>query len=161
MKTNTLILTLSTVLLLSSPLALAHPGKGWQGEGQRHERTMLPLKQLDLSAEQRAQIQSLMQQHREARQQQRNPEAMQQLLDAPQFDELAAQQLLAQRAQQREQHQLARLKLQHQIHQILTPEQRQQLAELRSQRQSGEGKPWRQHSGERKERKARQPANAG
>lgn len=151
-KMQTLILGLSAVLMLSSGLALAHPGQQWQGTEARKMR-MMPLQQLDLSAEQRQQVAALMQQYRATQQAQRQQPALQALLDAPQFDELAAKQLLAERRAQREQHQLARLALQHEIHQVLTPEQRQQLIELRAQPKrramSEQARPQRQYKSER------------
>lgn len=160
MKIYTLLLTLGTVL--SSGVVEAHGGKHWQYGDEKPARMALPLKQLDLTAEQRMQIQRLRQQHQAANHAQ-SSQQLEQLLEAPQFDELNAKQLLADRAAQREQRQLAHLQFQHQVYQILSPQQRQQLHELRRQAAEKRQMDRSQHKplGERQERKARQAVPAG
>lgn len=137
MNVKTILVTLTGGLLLMSSLnpVLAN-GKGelrqkMAGAGQHSQIWQ----QLDLTDQQRQQIRELMQAHRAAKPTAQR-DAMQALLDAPQFDEQAARDLLAQRTAQREQRQLAGLKLQHQIRQLLTSEQREQLQQLQQQRHS-------------------------
>ena len=131
MKVKTILVSITSGLLLISSLnpALAGDKAEWRqnmaGAGQHAQLWQ----QLDLTEQQRQQIRELMQAHRAAKPTAQR-EAMQALLDAPQFDEQAARDLLAQRAAQREQRQLAGLKLQHEIRQLLTSEQREQLQQL-------------------------------
>ncbi|OZB41901.1 MAG: hypothetical protein B7X50_06035 [Alishewanella sp. 34-51-39] len=150
MKVKTILVSITSGLLLISSLnpALAGDKGEWRqkmaGAGQHGQLWQ----QLDLTDQQRQQIRELMQAHRAAKPKAQH-EAMQALLDAPQFDEQAARDLLAQRAAQREQRQLAGLKLQHEIRQLLTSEQREQLQQLQQQRHSKRhdkaGKPGRWH----------------
>ncbi|OYW96782.1 MAG: hypothetical protein B7Z18_00685 [Alishewanella sp. 32-51-5] len=150
MKVKTILVSITSGLLLISSLnpALAGDKGEWRqkmaGAGQHGQLWQ----QLDLTDQQRQQIRELMQAHRAAKPTAQH-EAMQALLDAPQFDEQAARDLLAQRAAQREQRQLAGLKLQHEIRQLLTSEQREQLQQLQQQRHSKRhdkaGKPGRWH----------------
>lgn len=150
MKVKTILVSITSGLLLISSLnpALAGDKGEWRqkmaGAGQHGQLWQ----QLDLTDQQRQQIRELMQAHRAAKPTAQH-EAMQALLDAPQFDEQAARDILAQRAAQREQRQLAGLKLQHEIRQLLTSEQREQLQQLQQQRHSKRhdkaGKPGRWH----------------
>jgi protein CpxP len=150
MKVKTILVSITSGLLLISSLnpALAGDKGEWRqkmaGAGQHGQLWQ----QLNLTDQQRQQIRELMQAHRAAKPTAQH-EAMQALLDAPQFDEQAARDLLAQRAAQREQRQLAGLKLQHEIRQLLTSEQREQLQQLQQQRHSKRhdkaGKPGRWH----------------
>lgn len=150
MKVKTILVSITSGLLLISSLnpALAGDKGEWRqkmaGAGQHGQLWQ----QLDLTDQQRQQIRELMQAHRAAKPKAQH-EAMQALLDAPQFDEQAARDILAQRAAQREQRQLAGLKLQHEIRQLLTSEQREQLQQLQQQRHSKRhdkaGKPGRWH----------------
>lgn len=150
MKVKTILVSITSGLLLISSLnpALAGDKGEWRqkmtGAGQHGQLWQ----QLDLTDQQRQQIRELMQAHRAAKPTAQR-EAMQALLDAPQFDEQAARDILAQRAAQREQRQLAGLKLQHEIRQLLTSEQREQLQQLQQQRHSKRhdkaGKPGRWH----------------
>lgn len=150
MKVKTILVSITSGLLLISSLnpALAGDKGEWRqkmaGAGQHGQLWQ----QLDLTDQQRQQIRELMQAHRAAKPTAQG-EAMQALLDAPQFDEQAARDILAQRAAQREQRQLAGLKLQHEIRQLLTSEQREQLQQLQQQRHSKRhdkaGKPGRWH----------------
>lgn len=150
MKVKTILVSITSGLLLISSLnpALAGDKGEWRqkmaGAGQHGQLWQ----QLDLTDQQRQQIRELMQAHRAAKPTAQR-EAMQALLDAPQFDEQAARDILAQRAAQREQQQLASLKLQHEIQQLLTNEQREQLQQLQQQRHSKRhdkaGKPGRWH----------------
>lgn len=150
MKVKTILVSITSGLLLISSLnpALAGDKGEWRqkmaGAGQHGQLWQ----QLNLTDQQRQQIRELMQAHRAAKPKAQH-EAMQALLDAPQFDEQAARDLLAQRAAQREQRQLAGLKLQHEIRQLLTSEQREQLQQLQQQRHSKRhdkaGKPGRWH----------------
>lgn len=150
MKVKTILVSITSGLLLISSLnpALAGDKGEWRqkmaGAGQHGQLWQ----QLNLTDQQRQQIRELMQAHRAAKPTAQR-EAMQALLDAPQFDEQAARDLLAQRAAQREQRQLAGLKLQHEIRQLLTSEQREQLQQLQQQRHSKRhdkaGKPGRWH----------------
>lgn len=150
MKVKTILVSITSGLLLISSLnpALAGDKGEWRqkmaGAGQHGQIWQ----QLDLTDQQRQQIRELMQAHRAAKPIAQR-EAMQALLDAPQFDEQAARDILAQRAAQREQRQLAGLKLQHEIRQLLTSEQREQLQQLQQQRHSKRhdkaGKPGRWH----------------
>lgn len=144
MKVKTILVSITSGLLLISSLNPALAGD----KGEWRQNMTGAWQQLDLTDQQRQQIRELMQAHRAAKPTAQR-EAMQALLDAPQFDEQAARDLLAQRAAQREQRQLAGLKLQHEIRQLLTSEQREQLQQLQQQRHSKRhdkaGKPGRWH----------------
>jgi protein CpxP len=146
MNVKTILVSITSGLLLISSLSPAlADGKGeWRqrmaGPGQHGQIWQ----QLDLSDQQRQQIRELMQAHRAAKPAAQG-DAMQALLEAPQFDEQAARDLLAQRAAQREQRQLAGLKLQHEIRQLLTGEQREQLQQLQQQRHNKRHDKARQH----------------
>jgi len=144
MKVKTILVSITSGLLLISSLNPALAGD----KGEWRQNMTGAWQQLDLTDQQRQQIRELMQAHRAAKPTAQH-EAMQALLDAPQFDEQAARDILAQRAAQREQRQLAGLKLQHEIRQLLTSEQREQLQQLQQQRHSKRhdkaGKPGRWH----------------
>ena len=89
-----------------------------------HERVA---EKLDLSEAQRESIRQLVEEHRaEYASHKDDKAAYQALLDAPEFDEDAARELIDAKSEQR----LAQLKLQHQIHQLLTKEQRQLLDKM-------------------------------
>lgn len=89
----------------------------------------MPMRGLDLTDAQQATIKKLKQQSVAKMRDERiaNHKAMQTLMQAKDFDEAKATQLLQQRQQQRSAHQLARLKLQHDMMQVLTAEQKQKL----------------------------------
>lgn len=106
MKVKTILVSITSGLLLISSLNPALAGD----KGEWQQNMTGAWQQLDLTDQQRQQIRELMQAHRAAKPTAQR-EAMQALLDAPQFDEQAARDLLAQRAAQREQRQLAGLKL--------------------------------------------------
>lgn len=125
--------TLVLFTLLATGTAWAQPpGESREhhprGHYLLHERVA---GKLDLSDEQRASIRQLVEDHRAEYAPNREARAdhkavYKALLDAPEFDEAAARELLEAKTEQR----LAHLKLQHQIRQVLTDEQRRQLDKM-------------------------------
>lgn len=125
------------VMLFSAGLLLAQPVLAGGDEGQRggpHGGQLLKgLKGLDLTDAQRAQIKTLMENARATlpspEAMQSSHQAMQALIKAPQFDAVAARQLLEAQQDKQLEAQLARLKLQHDIRAVLTDEQKAKLDE--------------------------------
>lgn len=93
--------------------------------------------QLDLSEEQKLQLQALRREHRlqvgDRAGQREQQQQLQQLVQADTFDATAARLLLEQSQQQQLDRQLAKLEFRHQLWQLLTPEQREQLQQQRSE----------------------------
>lgn len=125
------------VMLFSAGLLLAQPVLAGSDEGHRggpHGELLLKgLKGLDLTDSQRAQIKTLMEKARATQpsreSMQATHQAMQALIKAPQFDAVAARQLLEAQQDKQLETQLARLKLQHDIRAVLTDEQKAKLDE--------------------------------
>lgn len=126
-----MVMLLSAGLLLAQPV-LAGPDEGHRG-GPQGSQLLKGLKGLDLTDAQRAQIKTLMENARAtlpARDtMQSSHQAMQALIKAPQFDAVAARQLLEAQQDKQLEAQLARLKLQHDIRAVLTDEQKAKLDE--------------------------------
>lgn len=133
---KTLIALMASSLLVGA--AVAKPGMGHRGGADHWGRA---LQSLELTEEQQTQIDALLAQAREQKQQQRDAMRAQQetFMSNPEFDPQTAQQLQTQRQQQREANQLAQMELQHQVYQILTPEQRTELQEMKEQRRQNKG----------------------
>jgi periplasmic protein CpxP/Spy len=140
MKIYTLIAALVLITACSLPVtAMAHDH---HSEGQHHERHSRPaplkrlLSGLELTEQQREQIQQLVQQHRTEQQASAAEKSLhnqkQALLAADNFDEMAVRDLLRLQQQNQLEKRVAGLKLQHQILQVLSVEQRQQLAQKRA-----------------------------
>jgi protein CpxP len=129
-----MVMLLSAGLLLAQPV-LAGPDEGHRGgpQGSQLLKGLKGLKGLDLTDAQRAQIKTLMENARAtlpARDtMQSSHQAMQALIKAPQFDAVAARQLLEAQQDKQLEAQLARLKLQHDIRAVLTDEQKAKLDE--------------------------------
>ena len=142
MNTLTRSLTLAASLLLAGT-ALAAPGdcdgRGRHGGGPGGDPWRAVLSELDLSSEQQAAIDKLLDEARDQRldsrdqrrdQREQHHEQMMKLLQEDTFDEAAAAALLAEQDKVMNQQQLARMKLHHQIARQLTDAQREQLVEL-------------------------------
>lgn len=126
-----LVVLLSAGLCLAQPV-LAGPGGGHRGEPEA-AYLLKGLKGLDLTDTQRAQIKTLMETARanlpSRESMQSTHQAMQALIKAPQFDAVAARQLLEGMQDKQLEAQLNRLKLQHDIRAVLTDEQKAKLDE--------------------------------
>jgi len=121
---------------LSASVLAGGRGDCWSGDGAgygKHGEAMgmmgPMMRDLDLSAEQRDQIRSMMQGQRDLHQQnweQRSEyrQQMHQLMMADTFDEAAAKKLIEAQTAQHQQQMLERLKLHHQVLGVLTPEQK-------------------------------------
>lgn len=139
MKATTLLFALTTLVFVSTT-TLADDAASERKF--KHKPTEAPaffmkkqLGQLELTEQQQAQIQTLLQDQR-AKMQENKPErpdrqAFKELMDAPQFDVTTARALLEKQQQGHLERQLQSLQLQHQIRQVLTAEQREKLDNLR------------------------------
>lgn len=142
MNTLTRSLTLAATLLLAGT-ALAAPGDcnggPRHGGGPGGDPWRAVLSELDLSSEQQAAIDKLLDEARDQRldnrsqrrdQREQHHEQMMKLLQADTFDEAAATALLAEQDKARDQQRLAMMKLHHQIGRQLNDQQRALLVEL-------------------------------
>ena len=139
-KYTILLVTIAMIFSVVSVASLAQPfgsglkGGGAGGYGPAGHRG---LGGLDLTEEQRDQIQLLLQEHQELVAAEREAarvqleamvDAMAAIMDADSFDEVGAFEILVQKAELNLDLQMIRLSLQHQIlHEILTEEQREEL----------------------------------
>lgn len=125
------VMLFSAGLLLAQPV-VAGPDDGHRG-GPHGSQLLKGLKGLDLTDAQREQIKTLMEKARTTlpsqEAMQSSHQAMQALIKAPQFDAVAARQLLESQQDKQLEAQLVRLKLQHDIRAVLTDEQKAKLDE--------------------------------
>ncbi|QKT03501.1 Spy/CpxP family protein refolding chaperone [Ectothiorhodospiraceae bacterium 2226] len=124
-----------------------HPRGAMQGKrGMQHGGGMRHLLQgLDLSDEQRAQIQEIVREHKggtgEMRQQMReHQQAMREVITADRFDEVQARELAKAQSERMQEMMVRRAQMMHKIHAVLTPEQQAQVAE-RLEQWGEHGKP--------------------
>lgn len=140
------IVTLAAAALLVAPV-LAQPGPmkagrhGLHGPGMGLHRM---LRHLDLSAEQREQLEQLHATHREETQAVRDrlhaaQERFSDLAHAETVDEEALREAAAEVAEARAEMMLSRAALGNRVRQILTPEQREQLDQMRMNRRGKMG----------------------
>lgn len=137
-----LALVIALALLATPILAQGGPGRGpgyghFRGaDSPMHERV---LDQLDLTDDQRGQIDQLMADHRTAmkdrREQMRDRRmAMRDLIHADEFDEAAIRDAAMAIAEAEADVAVERARLRHEIHALLTPEQQEKAAEMREKR---------------------------
>lgn len=137
MKLSTLVLSAAMmVAAIGAVSAVADTERhGMNSDAVKQKQTgrHAPLKRLlanvELTSEQSSQIKQLLQQHRsDARGTKTDArEQLQGLMQAENFDEQLARQILQQQQERRLERQLSRIKLQYQILQLLSPEQREQV----------------------------------
>lgn len=147
MKATILAIVTGTLLSASVAYAADNNREGYRGDcqhgqhmskhmGKQGKRGMMKMfAKLDLSAEQKAEIKTLVQAHHQKMQDQRpNEEArkahreeMLAAITAESFDELQIQQLLEAKKAKRQQAGVEKLKLQNTIFKTLTPEQQQEF----------------------------------
>ncbi|MGF1691599.1 CpxP family protein [Photobacterium kagoshimensis] len=142
---KTLAMAIVLPLALGSASAMAygggkghHGGKG--GCGMDGGKKMF--RELDLTSEQKAQMKTLRESHREQRQansdnrdaRRASHQQMQQLLLADSFNEAEVRQLAQQMSEQQLDHRVAMLKNRHDMLNILTADQKAKLQELQSER---------------------------
>jgi protein CpxP len=137
-----LAIVIVLVLLATPVLAQGGPGRG-PGHGHfhgadspMHERV---LEQLDLTDDQREQIDQLIADHRTAmkdrREQMRERRtAMRDLMHADEFDEAAIRDAAMAIAEAEADVAVERARLRHEIHALLTPEQQEKAAQMREKR---------------------------
>ena len=158
-KYTSILITIVLVLSFVSIIAIAQPfGGGMQGAGKSLMGSarggmqgygmnpgglgMRGLMNLNLTDEQREQIRLIMDENREVmladcdatrEEMTAIKDQLDALMDAPVFDEAAAQQLLARKFNINTEKQILRMKLQHRIlNEVLTEEQRETLANQRA-----------------------------
>ena len=144
MKMNTVLITLSTLLMLSGGVIAKETANERElkvSSGQPVQaRLNKSLKQLALTSEQQVAIQALVAEHRQNRALGSaapfDQAAWRSLMDAPQFDPTSARELLEKRQGRQLEQQLHAMQLQHQIRQLLTDEQRQQWDSQRTKHRS-------------------------
>ena len=145
-RTTTILLAVTLILSMVSIAAIAQPfsGNGARGgdRGFQGAPMIRGLMNLDLTDNQRNQIQALMAEQRESiraeaeavrAEMQSIREEMKALMEADVYDEAAAAQLLARKSEILNARQIEREKIHHYIlNEILTDEQRETLAEQRA-----------------------------
>ena len=138
-----------TAAIIALPLILGATGVAAfgnnDGEGQGHCKGghgEALIQKLDLTAEQKEEIEQIRESNREAMQAERGSkhESMHTLLTAEEFDEAAAKKLVDVKEQTKEARQINRLKNQHAIYNVLTEEQQAQLLEMKQERMREMGK---------------------
>ncbi|WP_432455768.1 MULTISPECIES: Spy/CpxP family protein refolding chaperone [unclassified Agarivorans] len=146
-----LVTTLLGTLILA-PAAFAANGNRHDGEGMRdrdgHPRMHL-MRELDLTAAQKAQVKEIMQankpsgetKQRDGERAQRNMMHQQHMaiVTSATFDENAAKNLLKKEQEKHQQRALHMMRSQNAIYQILTPEQQQKFQQLTEQRMEKRG----------------------
>lgn len=102
------------------------------------------LKQIDLTAEQKVEIDTILQTHRAEMPTRQDRgvfhEQQMTILKADQFSEAQASELIAAKQALRKDKQLKKMKVMHEVYHALTPEQQAKMDELFSQRQERKGK---------------------
>lgn len=133
-------------LMLGSMSAMAFGGKHHDGEGMRGDHDMMGkqmLRGIDLTDEQKEELQSLREQNREAMKANKGAfhsemmaerQQMQQLMLADNFDEAAVRALAEKMVDQQVERRVAKMKQQHAMYNILTPEQKAQVKENMAER---------------------------
>ncbi|WP_337842950.1 Spy/CpxP family protein refolding chaperone [Rheinheimera sp.] len=138
MKAKTLTaLLFSTLVAATSLTATAGQDRGHHGP---LPGPVMQLKGLDLTEAQKAQVKTLMEQHRASLPAKAGMKAQHQqlktLIQAENFDEAAVRAELESQQKQRLEAEISRARLQHDIYQLLTAEQKAKLAEREQKRES-------------------------
>ncbi|MCG9697873.1 Spy/CpxP family protein refolding chaperone [Shewanella sp. Isolate11] len=142
LKSGLLALVTSAALMAPAVYACEH-GDGFHGKAKHGEQRGAPghmrhmFRDLELTEKQQADIKALMEQHREARKDQRPSKEdrqarkaqMLEYVTADKFDEAKAKQAMQQRQAKREQGALEMIKVHREIYKLLTPEQQAKFKE--------------------------------
>ncbi|WP_220719250.1 Spy/CpxP family protein refolding chaperone [Agarivorans litoreus] len=127
-----LVTTLVSALVIA-PAAFAAKGDKQEGMQRGGHPAMKMMKQLDLTAEQKAQVKEIMQQHKpkaDPEQRQAMYQQRMEVITAATFDEGAAQALIDIQQAKHQARMMSMLQAQQQIYQLLSPEQQQKYQEL-------------------------------
>ena len=145
MKSTTMILAVTALLVLASITITAaqgpgHGGKGHHSRGERGDMLQQALQRLDLTDEQKASVKALFESHRDAMQAERDTlrearQALRQETQSETFNEAAIRELSVQVHATETDMAVARASLHNQVLQLLTEEQRAELKEMRAERQ--------------------------
>jgi len=140
------LFTIAAAALLVAP-ALAQPGPMGRGGHGPHEPGMgldRMIRHLDLTEEQRQQLEQLQARHRDATRAVRDQlraahERFAELAHAETLDEAALREAAAEMAELRSEMMLSRVSMRREVDAILTPEQLEQLQQMRQGRRHGPG----------------------
>lgn len=145
MKAMKTLAVMVTLTMVCGTLAFAGIYGRGMGRGGHGPGLMRALRQLDLTDDQKSQIQTLMErnqkQHQAARENVQAAMAdFREVMAAETFNETAIRQAFQKAAAAREEAMVLRARTFHQVRQVLTPEQQAELEKMRQQRLQKRGK---------------------
>ncbi|VWX34388.1 conserved exported hypothetical protein [Limnobacter sp. 130] len=113
-------------------------GKKQHSEMRHHHKHGGMLKQLDLTAEQQAQVDQIVQKQRTEmkaamKDRRAHRDEMKSIVEQDTFDAAKAERLIAQQQEQERATKLSMLRTQHEIYKVLTPEQREKAKVIRAE----------------------------
>jgi protein CpxP len=137
-STRIRILTIGAAVMLAVAAAIAHGMHGHGGPGREFHHM---LKQLDLTADQQAQVKAIFEKEKPTmqplmQQMRQNHESMKALEAGGTFDEAKTRTLATQNAQTMVELQVEHARIKSEIMQILTPDQKAKMAQIQAQHQS-------------------------
>lgn len=140
-STRIRIFTIGAAVLLAMAAAIAQGMHGHGGPGREFHHM---LKQLDLTADQQAQVKAIWEKEKPAmqplmQQMRQNHQSMKALEATGTFDEAKTRALATQNAQTMVEVQVAHARIKSEIVQILTPDQKAKLAQIEAQHESHMG----------------------